>query len=1089
MFTPPHVLAGAILIRRFGRLRCAWAAAMLGLAGVAASQVHAQLSGVRGALGFVAGSIEGTLIARQQPAVGVTVAIRETGQATATNADGSYRLTGVMPGTYRLVVSGAAYRSVHITDVVVRPAATMFLNAVELHRQSDVTELEPYVVKGQPVEVAQLDDFTVDKIDGPPPPSMSAGLPRTANDAQPYYIFNAAAIAESGAINVEDFFRRRVPMDVNRMPNARVVTPMGSGYGSGVAGNTSTIDLTGFGQNSTLVLVNGRRLPGLSFNGITYSLQPDVNGIPLAAIEKVEVLPVSASGIHGAGAVGGVVNIILRRDYEGATVSLWYENTFDADTPTRSGSLTFGRSFEGGRTRVLGTITRQEMEPLRFRDRRALLESYRARALANDPSTGAPVNDPTYVPLGSTPNIRAVPFNGFRDGRLVQIPMVPLFGPGTEQITHVPPGYTGGDDLAPFRANAGKFNLEVPDTAQSWTTTYGLNYPLGHETRVDAGTLVAQRAFGPNLEVFAELHYADNKALGHTQGSSITHLQVPANAPSNIFRTEVRVAAPIDFGLGPTRHVLRTSRVVAGFRLGLPRDWSLEGDYNYGRNRQELFAPDAQQAVLQADIISGAVNIFRDLLAYPIPTARYYGWIRTREESWMQEYNLRAAGPLGRLPGGDARATGMLAWHWAETEPGEEARYYRATSQNVIPYHFRGLGQLTRSAYAEVSLPFFGRPNARRGWRELELQLAGRIDAAQVSGLTVDRLPDRPDRNRANSSTYTAGLTYAPSDDVMLRASIGTAFLPPDFVDLLPRAPPFLNPSPVLPPLNTINGWSTQTISDPRRGGERYAVGYSFGGNPELRPERSRNLHLGLVLTPSFLRGLRLSVDYVRTAKRDEVRVISPQAMIDQEEDFAARITRAVAEPGDQHAVGRVTFTDTSALNFHRTESATYNAMLSYAWKTDRSSWRLHGAVNSAQHFQVQNVASGKMEEAIGGRAGRPKFVGNAGFVWSRDRWSAGWSANVFGTARATIYSERAQRATHVKRQIFHDMFVGYKIPAARDGITTSRRLLAGLALQVGIKNVFNTPPAYDANTTWHLLSPYGDIRMASYYLSLRKEL
>ena len=75
------------------------------------------------------------------------------------------------------------------------------------------------------------------------------------------------------------------------------------------------MDLRGLGPDRTAVLINGRRVPGNPFTG---SSSVDLNSIPLSAIERIEILADSASAVYGADALGGVVNFIMRDDYDGA---------------------------------------------------------------------------------------------------------------------------------------------------------------------------------------------------------------------------------------------------------------------------------------------------------------------------------------------------------------------------------------------------------------------------------------------------------------------------------------------------------------------------------------------------------------------------------------------------------------------------------------------------------------------------------------------------------------------------------------------------------------------------------------------------
>src|SRR3546814_10763655 len=103
-----------------------------------------------------------------------------------------------------------------------------------------------------------------------------------------------------------------------------------------ILGDKSAINLRGLGENQTLILVDGRRLSSLSA-GFSPG-QPNLNGIPLAAVERIEVLQTTASAIYGGSAPGGVINVVLRRGYEGGEVSVSHDNSFEDRKSTRLNS-------------------------------------------------------------------------------------------------------------------------------------------------------------------------------------------------------------------------------------------------------------------------------------------------------------------------------------------------------------------------------------------------------------------------------------------------------------------------------------------------------------------------------------------------------------------------------------------------------------------------------------------------------------------------------------------------------------------------------------------------------------------------------
>ncbi len=116
------------------------------------------------------------------------------------------------------------------------------------------------------------------------------------------------------------------------------------------SGNQSAINLRGLGTSQTLVLVDGRRIPSISLSG-TFA-QGDINGIPLSLVERIEVLPATASGIYGGGATGGVINIITRRGLFGCRSERHVWRCFDSGAASHRIDLGAGFSrWKGVRVR------------------------------------------------------------------------------------------------------------------------------------------------------------------------------------------------------------------------------------------------------------------------------------------------------------------------------------------------------------------------------------------------------------------------------------------------------------------------------------------------------------------------------------------------------------------------------------------------------------------------------------------------------------------------------------------------------------------------------------------------------------------
>lgn len=162
----------------------------------------------------------------------------------------------------------------------------------------------------------------------------------------PLTVYGRGEIAHSGAGTLEQFFRK--------IPQNQSLVDAGTAVGGGTTGNNleagrnvsrgTGLNLRGLGSGSTLVLLNGHRLAPAGFDGSFV----DVSMIPLSSIDRVEVLSDGASSIYGADAVGGVVNFVLRKDFQGAETSLRYGATSDGGGREQMASQLLGGSWRSG---------------------------------------------------------------------------------------------------------------------------------------------------------------------------------------------------------------------------------------------------------------------------------------------------------------------------------------------------------------------------------------------------------------------------------------------------------------------------------------------------------------------------------------------------------------------------------------------------------------------------------------------------------------------------------------------------------------------------------------------------------------------
>ena len=246
-----------------------------------------------------------------KPVVGAVVVVTspalEAEQTAVTEAGGKYTVPGLPAGDYTLAVQFEGYKPFERADLKVKEGVTLRANAAVV---PEAVQMEEVVVTGSRIRRKDL------------------------NTPAPVTVLNREAVQSSGKVAVGDFLQS-LPEQGNAI---------NTGVNNGGDGSVR-IALRSLGEARTLVLVNGRRMvPG--GGGADDSV--DLNTIPTAAIERIEVLKDGASAVYGSDAIGGVVNIITRRNYNGADIS-WYSGVSSkGDAQINDVAVTFGAAGEGG---------------------------------------------------------------------------------------------------------------------------------------------------------------------------------------------------------------------------------------------------------------------------------------------------------------------------------------------------------------------------------------------------------------------------------------------------------------------------------------------------------------------------------------------------------------------------------------------------------------------------------------------------------------------------------------------------------------------------------------------------------------------
>jgi outer membrane receptor protein involved in Fe transport len=336
--------------------------------------------------------------------------------------------------------------------------------------------------------------------------------------------------------------------------------------------------------------------------------------------------------------------------------------------------------------------------------------------------------------------------------------------------------------------------------------------------------------------------------------------------------------------------------------------------------------------------------------------------------------------------------------------------------------------------------------------------------------------PFSRDTSKTASNDFTFGVGYKPVEDVALRASFGTGFLPPSLAQISYQKfePGFY------------------FLTDPKRGNvlAPTLIQLAYGGSSAVRPEQSKSFSAGLIYTPNFVPRLRVSADYTRIKKTDEITTLSVQQILNLEDTFPGRVARGPNLPGDPVGyAGIITEIDGTLFNIAASKVEAWDFQVEYA--QDLKKWgelQLYGVATLQSALENKTISTSPVIDRVGYSDGPLKWRGNAGFVWKVGAWTTSlntqwyddylvYSSNDDSLSQETL--SHAQGAKRISSQIYTDVSTRYTF---RDGS------LHGMWISVGVRNVFDTSPPILATTDSRGgYSTYGDPRGRTYVLSLQK--
>ncbi|QJE73168.1 TonB-dependent receptor [Aerophototrophica crusticola] len=693
-------------------------------------------------------------------------------------------------------------------------------------------------VQAQGTDSAQLEEIVVtgSRISRPELTSSS-----------PVAVVSNEDIRLSGNVNVEQI--------LNEMPQ---VVPGLTSTSNNPGNGTASVDLRGLGPQRTLVLVNGRRFVPSSQGGVV-----DINNIPASLVQRVEVVTGGASAVYGSDAVAGVVNFILRDDFEGAEVNAQYGITQEGDGEDYDVSATLGGNFAEGRGNAVVFAN--------YYKRKAVFQGERefsAFALQDDEDASG----------------RAILSRGGSSSVLG----TRLFGPltlpnGATSSTGV--GFDTAGNPSPFRIPTDLYNfapvnyLQVPQ--ERWALTGMARYEIAEAA-----------------ELYVEANFINNQVPQQLAPSPLAEdIQVNLDNPFLSAATRQILAtnfdedgdgiADITVGrrlaeLGPriSNDEYNAYRVLSGVRGDLPFGWNYDAYYSYGRvKRENRLENDAALSRIQQALFAvagpGGTVTCQDPSGGCVPLNIFGAGNISQEaadfirvgatNSTTIEEQVAAAsisGDLFELPAGGLGVA--LGAEWRKEKSAFTPDEFLA-SGDVVGFN---AGEPTAGSFTVKEL--FG-----------EVLVPILSDLPFVKDLSFEGGLRYSDYSTVGSVwTYKAGGEWSPTDDIRIRGLYQRAVRAPNVLEL------FSGPSQDFPaytdPCDAGQG-PAGAVADlcVAQGIPRTQLGIfeqansqveaRLSGNPDLNEEKSDTYTIGAVLTPTFIDDLSITVDYFNIKVKDAV--------------------------------------------------------------------------------------------------------------------------------------------------------------------------------------------------------------------------
>ena len=812
----------------------------------------------------------------------------------------------------------------------------------------------------------------------------------------------------------------------------------GESFANSFASGAAGISLRGLGQKTTLVLLNGRRTAGYGFAQNLQDSFVDLNSIPSSAVERIEILKDGASAIYGSDAIAGVVNVILRKDYQGVEVgglAGYYEGHHDYRFNISGGVGDLARD----RWSAFGTFDYYQRDQLLFSDL-AFGSNRDYRHVPGGRNFQSLTAGGTWRQLtatgGLTNNFRAISECTELGGILMNGPEAVERGltTATSPLASASNTYCGRD---------------VNDQLSALPETERVGF-LGRFTREFSPNATGYLELGlsrvENFQVFTPPFF---NTTGLTQTAAglrpFSHTaDFAPGAAGNPFDTNARITGNLqDFGTRDQETISDTVRVLAGLTYTL-RNWDLDSAIGFSRNEIDqdnlnritrsgtaavLGIPNEPQPPVPV-VTSTQLNLDRPSLTPESVREQMRANVQRKATSELKFVDTKASTELFSMGGGFAGLAigGEYREEKLQDRPDPIAQQGEILGQGITATDAK---RDNYAVYAEMALPIT---------RKLEASIAGRYDHYSDYG---------------SSTTPKVGFKFKATDSLLFRANWGEGFRAPTLPEISPSVATFF-----------------VQVNDPVTGASGVQISGVFAGNPDLVAEESTSTTAGVIYEPN--QNFSIGLNYYKIDYENLVTAQSFQSIVNSGDP-----TRVIRDP----ITGNIVTVLNNYINIGEVVTSGYDLEARYRMSTGFGRWTARTNVSYVESYKQDGVQYAGTNGQ--GTSTLPRIRGQVAFDWDYRALAATLAANYIRGYRqeflpGSFFTPQDPRFQH---QVYPEKVGAY----STYDVFAKYQITKNLAISGAVININDRLPPYDPGFSATFLYDFSmyDVRGRQYRLGL----